>query len=128
MRVRRTWWMVVVLASLGSAAIAVEDDEPPCLKEARRVCGMIPGTGSFVEDCLESHGSEVSAECRKNLGSYTESADQIFAACSSDLSRYCENDGGHAAGQDMTCLLARREKLTERCRTRIDEVFKASSK
>jgi hypothetical protein len=58
----------------------------------------------------------------------TASADAIRAACDSDLSRYCDNDGqGHAAGQEMTCLLARRDKLSERCRTRIDKVFAASS-
>jgi hypothetical protein len=123
---RTTWWMVAVIASL-SMAIAAED-EPPCLKEAQRVCGMIPGAGSYVEDCLEAHGSEVSAACRKNLGDVTASADAIRAACDSDLSRYCDNDGqGHAAGQEMTCLLARRDKLSERCRTRIDKVFAASS-
>jgi hypothetical protein len=127
MRVRRTtWWMVAVLASL-SVAIAAED-EPPCLKEAIRVCGMIPGTGSYVEDCLESHGSEVSAACRKHLGDVTNSADAIRAACGSDLTRYCEDVGeGHAAGEDMTCLLARRDKLSERCRTRIDKIFAAEA-
>ena len=64
---------------------------------------MIPGAGSYVEDCLESHGSEVSAACRKNLGDVTASADAIRAACDS-ASRATATTTGRArrrAGDDL---------------------------
>ena len=121
MRVRRTTgWMVGALGLLGSVAIAAEN-EPPCLAEIQRLCGMIPGTGAYAQNCLGMHTSELSPRCRKHLGDLTDTSVTVRSSCAADLSRYCA-DTPHAAGEDARCLLGHRDALSQACRKTVDDI------
>lgn len=90
-------------------------EQPPCLADARRLCYLVPPTGSFVQGCLEMHGDDLSPACRKHVGRYTQDTETLRAACDGDLDRLCSGVGLHPSDH-ASCLLAHRDALTARCR------------
>ncbi len=96
-------------------------EEPPCLADARRLCYLVPPTGSFVQGCLEMHGEALSPTCRKHVGSYTQDTETMRAACDVDLRRLCGDVGLHPSDH-ASCLLAHRDALSARCRATIERV------
>jgi hypothetical protein len=96
-------------------------EEPPCLADARRLCYLVPPTGSFVQGCLEMHGEDLSPGCRKNVGRYTQDTETVRAACDGDLARLCSDVGLHPSDH-AGCLIAHRDALSPRCRETIEKV------
>ena len=118
----RTLAVVALLATLGAtpAAHAAEGD-PPCLADTERWCAFVPGTGSYIQGCLERYWDELSPECRKHVGETTRDGVRILDACESDVDRLCA-DAYLVGGERVACLVKNRDRLSSRCRETLDDV------
>jgi hypothetical protein len=120
---RRSLRVLAVLVTLGIAtpvAYAAEGD-PPCLADTERLCRFVPGTGGFIQGCLEQHWDELSPGCRKHVDSTTRDGVKIGDACEDDVDRFCD-DVDPGGGQRVACLLKNRDSLSSRCRKTLDDV------
>jgi hypothetical protein len=110
------WVGVVAVLGLAVAPVApAAEGDPPCLTDVKRLCGLVPPTGSFVQGCLERHRSELSKECRAVVSDLTRQTTKVASACRWDLTRFCSNVA-NAAGEHASCLLAHRDELSPKCR------------
>lgn len=110
-----------IVMMLGSSrSVVAEDRQPPCLADVQRLCGSVPPTGDFVQTCLEGQRDQLSAKCRKHVGDFTHDTGALTSACQSDLAKLC-GDSTEDAGSRESCLVAHRDKLSERCRTTFDD-------
>src|SRR5262245_31997037 len=117
--VRRVLFAIVVLAPGLARAQATAPPQPPCLEDARRLCGQVPQDGDWVAACLEGHQNAVSANCRKHLDTLARDISTMHDVCAGDLDRLC-SDVVSTAGARMSCLLDHRRALSRKCRERLD--------
>lgn len=103
------------------APAAGQDDEkaPPCLGDVKRLCGLVPPAGPFVQECLEARWGQLSPECRKHVDDLTKDAIELATACRGDLARFCPYAGQWAGGR-ATCLVDHRNDLSAKCKKELD--------
>jgi hypothetical protein len=113
--------VTVLLGALAGATPVVHaaEGEPPCLADIERLCRLVPGTGAFIQGCLELQWDDLSSECRKHVGATTDDGVRIGDACESDMDRLC-SDVDPGGGQRTACLLRNRDALSTRCRDTLD--------
>jgi hypothetical protein len=114
--------MLAVAACAASFGVvgAEEGQGPPCLADVQRWCNLVPPTGSFVQGCLEMHGDDLSARCRRHVGNLTRDTGTLTSACQRDINTVCENDPMSGDGH-VGCLVTHRDKLSTGCREAIDQ-------
>jgi hypothetical protein len=112
--------VAAIVVCVGSTLPAHADDKPPpCLGDVKRLCGLVPPAGPFVQECLEARSSQLSPECRKHVGELTRDTMALVSACQWDLVRFCPG-AQNVAGGRASCLVGHRDDLSSRCREQLD--------
>jgi hypothetical protein len=112
--------VLAIVAVVGGAAFAHADEKaPPCLRDIKRLCGLVPPAGPFVQECLQGHRGQLSPECSQHVNELTRDTLVLVAACRWDLARFCPGAQDVAGGR-ASCLVSHRDDLSPKCRDQLN--------
>ena len=133
---RRTMLMAVVamlVVGLGATTAVAQDTiidgvMKACDTEIKTYCSQVsPGEGRLLA-CFYAHGDKLSGQCEYALYDAAAQLEQFAAAvtylaqaCHDDLLEYC-GDVQMGEGRVGTCLVEHKAKVSDECRTAIDDV------
>ena len=110
-----------VLAAGSGPAFAHGGGKWACRQDVQKFCPDItPGPGGFkaVHQCLEQNAANLSAACQKQMAAMETKADEILAACQSDVSSLCSAAGADK-GATIRCLYENRSEVSDTCRAQL---------
>lgn len=89
-----------------------------CKADIKKHCpGMKPGDGK-LGFCLHAKRHVVSKKCQKVLDEITVASKKTYGACGDDIKKHC-SDIQPGQGRVMSCLYAKRDKLSKKCARRL---------
>jgi hypothetical protein len=115
---------LVVLAGLAGRASA-QSQGRPCQPDIEKLCKGVQTGGGRIRECLKSHASELSPNCKKmydsKKGIFSEDTpahanrrQAMLEACKPELEKFCKGiqPGG---GRLKVCLEQHRSELSDAC-------------
>jgi hypothetical protein len=87
----------------------------PCQADAEKFCKDVkPGGGRIIE-CLKSHETELSSECRSRGAELREARQELKSACKDDIRKFC-GDVKVGAGRILRCMKEHEPELSDACK------------